>query len=153
MQIDLLQEYIFVVLDIFKENLHNRGISKDNRLEAWLTFLCEDSPEWILKLIEAYPAFERLYQEVYKICRNTEVMIGLFSEELLELDKNTVEFMIDEMQDAIDKLRAQRDEAQVQLDETQTQLDEAYAQNIDLKAQLAQKDILIAELMAAQTKK
>ena len=28
--------------------MHNKGVSKDNRLEAWLTFLCEDDPEWIL---------------------------------------------------------------------------------------------------------
>lgn len=86
-------------------------------MEAWLTFLSEDDPEWILKLIEAYPEFESLYQEIYKVCRNTEVMMGLFSEELLELDKNTVEYMIDEMQNTIDEQKLKIDEQKMQLDE------------------------------------
>ncbi len=118
LQIELLQEYIFVALDIFKKYLHNRGVKKNNELEAWLTFLCEDSPEWILKLIKAYPEFGELYEEVYQICRNTEVMMGLFSEELLEMDKNTVEFMIDEMQDTID---AQKEKLKKQIEEIDKQ--------------------------------
>lgn len=52
--------------------LRDRGVSKDNRLEAWLTFLCEDKPKWILDLIEKYPEFQELYEKVYKLCRNTE---------------------------------------------------------------------------------
>lgn len=103
MQIELLQEYVFICLDIFRKNLHNKGVRENDRLAAWLTFLSEDDPEWILKLMEVYPEFESMYQEVYKLCRDTEVMMGLFSEELAELDKNTVEYMIDEMQAKIDE--------------------------------------------------
>ncbi len=117
LKINLLQEYTFIALDIFKEKLHNKGVDRNNRLEAWLTFLSEDDPEWILKLIEAYPELESLYQEIYKVCRNTEVMMGLFSEELLELDKNTVEYMIDEMQNTIDEQKLQIDEQKMQLNE------------------------------------
>ena len=118
LQIELLQEYIFVALDIFRNYLHNKGVRKNNELEAWLTFLSEDNPEWILKLINNYPEFEELYEEVYRVCRNTEVMMGLFSEELLEMDKNTVDFMIDEMQDTID---AQKEKLKKQIEEIDKQ--------------------------------
>lgn len=101
-KIDLLQEYVFIALDIFRAKLHNNGIETANRLEAWLTFLCEDDPEWVLKLTEVYPEFEMLYGEVYQMCRNTECIMENFSEELAELDKNTVQYMIDELQDMVD---------------------------------------------------
>ena len=116
LQIDLLQEYIFIALDIFKLHLQNKGVSKNNELEAWLTFLSVDEPKWILKLIETHPNFEELYLEIYQACQNTEVMMGLFSEELLEMDKNTVDFMIDEMQDTIDSQAKQIANQQQQLD-------------------------------------
>ena len=132
LQIDLLQEYIFISLDIFKNNLQNKGISKSNELEAWLTFLSVDDSRWILKLIETHPKFKKLYLEIYEACRNTEVFMGLFSKELLELDQNTVDFMIDEMQDTID---AQK----LQIEEQQQQLEEKDALIAKLQKQLAEK--------------
>ena len=139
LQIELLQEYIFIALDIFKKKLHNRGIDKENRLEAWLTFLSEDDPEWILNLIETYPEFKDLYQEVYDVCRNTEDIMGLFSEELLELDKNTVEYMIDEMQNEINETNQQLEEQKHQLRIQRLQLEEKDALIAKLQSQLANK--------------
>lgn len=138
LQIDLLQEYIFISLDIFKNTLQNKGVSKGNELEAWLTFLSVDDPNWILKLIETYPKFKKLYSEIYEACRNTEVFMGLFSKELIELDQNTVDFMIDEMQDTIDAQKIEIDAQAKQLVEQQAQLDE--------------KDALIAKLQKQLTK-
>ena len=102
LKIDLLQDYIFIPLDIFKAHLHNKGVDTNNQLEAWLTFLSEDDPKWILELINKHPEFQKLYQEVYEACQNLEVMMGIFSKELIEMDQNTVDFMIDEMQSTID---------------------------------------------------
>lgn len=100
LQMDLLQEYIFIPLDIFRENLHNNSIKND--FDAWLTFLSTDEPEIIEQLILAYPRFIPMYEDIYEMCRNTERVMGLFSKELQLLDKNTVQLMIDEMQDTID---------------------------------------------------
>ena len=93
---DLLQRYIFIPLDIFINMLHNKGIN--NRLDAWFTFLSSDMPEDIISLIDKYPDFKPLYDEVYSMCLNTEKVMQMFSKELAELDKNTVQYMIDEMQ-------------------------------------------------------
>ncbi|MCI5870383.1 MAG: hypothetical protein MR224_12855, partial [Dorea sp.] len=48
------------------------------------------------------PKFEPIYRDIYEMCLNLERMIEMFSKELAELDKNTVQYMIDEMQDKID---------------------------------------------------
>lgn len=101
LHVNLLQEFIFVPLDIFRKNTQNKSV--DSELEAWLTFLSFDSPEKIVQLIEKYPRFKEMYDEVYEICLNTERVMGMFSKELQELDRNTVQYMIDEMQEEINK--------------------------------------------------
>ena len=102
LKLNLLQEYIFIPLDMFRRKLDNEKGNIKNELEAWLTFLSVDEPKIILNLLEKYPQFDILYRDVYGMCRNTEKVMNMFSKELAELDKNTVQYMIDEMQDTID---------------------------------------------------
>ena len=94
--INMLQKYFFVPLDIFREKVQNKLISIDNKLEAWLSFLSADDPETIITIIQKYPEFKPLYKDMYKMCRNTEYIMRLFSEELEIMDNNTVQLMIDE---------------------------------------------------------
>ena len=128
-KIELLQKYVFLPLDIFANRSHNK-IIKD-KLEAWLTFFSTDRPEEIERLVESYPEFIPMYQNIYNICRNVENVMGLFSEELKILDKNTVMYMIDEMQDTIDEQKAelsQKDEQLSQKDELLSWKDEQLSQ-------------------------
>ena len=101
LKLNLLQKYLFVPLDIFLDSLQYKDIKIQNRLDAWLAFLGSDDPEIIIDIIERYPDFKEMYQQVHDICRNIEEVMGMFSKELLEMDRNTVELMIDEMQDEI----------------------------------------------------
>ena len=41
------------------------------------------------------------------MCLNTEKVMNMFSKELAELDRNTVQYMIDEMQDEIDGMQSE----------------------------------------------
>lgn len=83
-------QYVFITLDIFKKNIHNKITYKfENKLEAWLTFLSEDNLEIILKLIEAYPEFKALYEDGYRLCLNTEEVMRMFSKEPAEM-KSTI---------------------------------------------------------------
>ena len=59
-----------------------------------------------------------MYDEAYMICRNIEEVMDMFSEELYELDKNTVQYMIDEMQDTIDEQKVIIDKQNQTLDKT-----------------------------------
>ncbi|MCD8118264.1 MAG: Rpn family recombination-promoting nuclease/putative transposase [Lachnospiraceae bacterium] len=130
LQIHMPQEFIYIPLDIFREVLHNNGIV--NELEAWLTFLCEDEPEIIGGLIQQYPYFRELYHEVYKLCENLEDIMGYFSEALQEMDRNTVQYMIEEQQAKIEENQAELSLKDAKIEEQQTEL--------------ARKDAKIAEL-------
>lgn len=127
-------------LDIFRDKLYNRGI--ETPLDAWLAFLSVDDPEWIEKLIQQYPGFIPLYEEVYAICKNVERVMGIFSEELQILDRNTVQLMIDDMQDDIDGMKAllgQKDKALLQKDEELLQKDEELLQKDNLVNQQSEE--------------
>lgn len=137
LEMNLLQKYLFVPLDIFQKIQHNKNgeIKIANRLEAWLAFLCMDRPEEIIAIIEKYPDFKDLYSQIYDMCRNIEEVMAMFSKELLEMDRNTVQLMIDDMQKELDETKdelvgtkGKLDEAQGQLDETKGQLDETKGQ-------------------------
>ena len=87
----------------------------------------------ILKLIEQHPEFRSLYEDIYELCRNVEEVMQLFSKELLEMDRNTVKLMIDEMQEELQK--------QGQTIEEQEQTIEEQAREImEQEQKLAEKD-------------
>ena len=138
-KIELLQEFVFIPLDIFSPIRQNKGIN--NKLEAWLTFLGCDEVEVILKLIEKYPDFCPMYQQVYELCCNVEKVMGMFSKELKVLDDNTVQYMIDEMQDKIDKQEEQLVEQKMIISQREANISQK-------EAQLAEQDTLIREQMA-----
>ena len=140
--INLLQEYLFIPLDIFKKNQQNenRSVKIENRLEAWLAFFCMDDPETIIDIIEKYPDFKEMYEQAYDVCRNIEEVMQMFSKELLELDRNTVKLMIDDMQKQIEEkdeqIGCQREELNLK-DEQLSQKDEKLNQKDE---ELSQKD-------------
>lgn len=154
LEMNLLQKYLFVPLDIFQKIQHNKNgeIKIANRLEAWLAFLCMDRPEEIIAIIEKYPDFKDLYSQIYDMCRNIEEVMAMFSKELLEMDRNTVQLMIDDMQKELDETKdelvgtkgkldeakGQLYKAQGQLDETKGQLDEARNEVELLRRKLAE---------------
>ena len=137
LKLELLQDYTFIALDIFRKNLQNKGIS--NQLDAWLTFLSVDEPETIVNLITTFPQFKPMYNEVYQLCRNTEKVMEMFSKELQELDRNTVQYMIDEMQDMINaqkgQIETQQDTIATQQGKIDAQQDTIYAQQGKIDAQ------------------
>ena len=132
LELELLQKYVFIPLDIFRGIYHN---NLRNKTEAWLTFLSTDEPEIIIELISQYPEFKEMYEEIYVMCQNVEKVMEMFSKELIQLDRNTVQYMIDEMQDTID---VQKETIDTQKDEIETmkqQLQSVMAQIEQLKKQ------------------
>lgn len=144
LKLELLQRYVFIPLDIFIKCQQNKDIS--GKQEAWLTLLACDGPERIMALIEKYPEFRQIYEEGYEICRNTERVMEMFSKELYELDRNTVQYMIDEQQDTIDvqketigvqeeEIRVQKERISAQKEEIRTQEEEIRARKEEIRAQ------------------
>ena len=104
---------------MFLKIMHNtdqkgNGRPVRNRLEAWLLFLCSDKPEDILALIESYPDFRAMYEQ---ICQNVERIMGFFSEELRIMDRNLVQFMVDDMSQQLEEQAVQLKEQEQQIKE------------------------------------
>lgn len=140
--INLLQEYLFIPLDIFKKNQQNenRSVKIENRLEAWLAFFCMDDPETIIDIIEKYPDFKEMYEQAYDVCRNIEEVMQMFSKELLELDRNTVKLMIDDMQKQIEEKDEQLNQKDEQLNQKDEQIRELDEQLRQLDEQIKQSE-------------
>ena len=101
----------------------------ETEVEAWLTFLSTDDPDRLISLFTEYPEFKPLYEDVYRLCRNTEEVMHMFSEELAILDKNTVQYMIDEMQVELDRKDSELAEKDSRLAESARQLEEQKRQS------------------------
>ena len=133
------QKFVYITLDIFREKQQNEGDSINNKLEAWLTFFCRDEPEMILKLIRKYPEFKPLYADIYELCRNMEDIMQIFSKELLEMDRNTVKLMIDEMQEEIEKQKEEIREKDEVLKQKDKEVEDAKQRIKELEKQLGEK--------------
>ncbi|MBD5505770.1 MAG: hypothetical protein HDR09_19030, partial [Lachnospiraceae bacterium] len=90
-------------------------------------------------LMETYPEFREIYEEGYEICRNVERVMEMFSKELYELDRNTVQYMIDEMQDTIDAQKGELDKQKGELDKQKDELNKQ-------KEELDERNRTITEL-------
>lgn len=116
----------------------NKGVH--SKLEAWLTLFAVDEPDIIIELIKVYPEFREIYEEAYNICRNVEEVMTMFSRELHELDKNTVQYMIDEMQDTIDAQKGMID-SQKDIIDTQQNVIDTQKSRIDEMQRAIEKNI------------
>ena len=110
LSMELLHNYIFIPLDIFRKKHQNEDISTE--LDAWLTFLSTEEPDEIMRLCDAFPFFKDIYRHIYEICQNTEDVMGFFSEALAELDRNTVDYMIDELKRSNEQLQDKNEQLQ-----------------------------------------
>ena len=143
LELELLQKYVFIPLDIFRGIYHN---NLRNKTEAWLTFLSTDEPEIIIELISQYPEFKEMYEEIYVMCQNVEKVMEMFSKELIQLDRNTVQYMIDEMQDTID---VQKEELEAKQETIDTQKGELEAKQNQLNQKEEELETMKHQLQLA----
>ena len=108
-------------------------------MDAWLNFFSSDDPEIIIEICEKYPDFKEMYHEIYVICRNLEGVMTMFSEELRQLDKNTVRLMIDDLQNELDQAQGMLDLKQEELDQKKEELDQKKEELDQKKEELDQK--------------
>lgn len=123
LEMELLQKYLFIPLDIFRKNQHNR--ERNNKRDAWLTLFSSDDPDTIMELLEDYPEFQDIYREGYQICLNIEKVMEMFSEELYMLDRNTEKYMFEEMQKELTEMQSNLAETQSSLAEMTDKYDQS----------------------------
>ena len=118
-----LLNFIYIPLDIFLNIPHNEL----TELDAWLYFLSSSNPLHIQQIIEKYPFFRELYQDIINFRFHPKELISMYSEALAIADRNTIKYMIDELKQ--------------ELKETESELSKK-------DAALAEKDAEIARLTA-----
>ena len=140
LELELLQEYVMIPLDIFHETMQNKPI--ETLLEAWLIFLSSDNPERIIELITKYPKFKPLYETLYRMCQNVEGIMGFFSEELKIMDRNLAAYMVEEQQKEleenkklIEESRKEVEESRKEVEESRKEVEEAKAEAEEAKAE------------------
>ena len=124
LKLNLLQEYFLIALDVFCQNgytddknsdaleteliaTHNNipetgfatnDLSMDS-LEGWLSILIAETMADVERVMRRYPWSEPIFREMSAYVNNPEEVILMFSEALKIADRNTVKYMIEELQD------------------------------------------------------
>ena len=121
-----------ISLNVFSENKY--PMDKNNRVTTWLSLLATRNVDDLTEILAVYPWLEAIYQDMASYLHKPEEVLTMFSDALKILDHNTVQYMIDEMQNTIDDQKAQ--------------LNDAHSQLADKDSQLADKDSLINDQAA-----
>ncbi|MBQ8627440.1 MAG: PD-(D/E)XK nuclease family transposase [Agathobacter sp.] len=143
-KLNLLTNLVYISLDTF----HSVSQNIDSNIEAWLTFLSSDKPEDIMKLVEKYPEFKDCYRDIIMFRKRPEELMNMFSEALIQMDKNTVKYMIEEQQKEIEENKRLLEESQRELEENKKELEESQKRLAESEAVIAEKDAVIAALQA-----
>lgn len=147
LQLNMLQEFVMIPLDIFHKIKDNNTI--DNKLDAWLTFLSDDRPDKIVELISEFPEFKPMYETLYQMCQNVERVMEMFSEELRIMDRNTVKYMIEEQQQEIE---SQQKEIESQQQEIESQQQEIESQQQEIRDLSEKLEVVNGELAQERRK-
>ena len=130
--VNILSNLTYISLDTFsnvRENINNK-------MDAWLTFLSSDKPEDIISLVEKYPEFKECYQDITAFRKKPKELIDMFSEALLEMDKNTAKYMIEEQQRELEEQKLELEENKKILEENKKELEKKDKQIEDMAAQI-----------------
>lgn len=133
-----LPKQIYIPLDIFRKNVHNKPI--ETPLEAWLTLLSDTSLSRVAELIQKFPDFADIYREVFELRIHPKELMTMFSEILYEGDRNMERLMINDMMEELKTLKENVEAAKSELDQTASELTQKTAELTQKTAELAQKD-------------
>ena len=108
LNMELLQEYYLVALDVFQKIPYSEGEKSEQR--AWLSLLTTENLEDAERLIEDYPWLKEIYQEIAMLHRKPEEVLGMWSEALRMLDENTLKYYVEELEEKLQQVTKEKDE-------------------------------------------
>ncbi len=118
LEIKTLEGIYLVALDEFRNIAYHKENSK---LAGWLSLLVTESTDDAEQLIKEYPWLEEIYREIASIRGNLGGVIEMYSDMLLELDRNTMQYMIDVQNE---KLEMQQEKIETQQEKIERQLEQ-----------------------------
>ena len=151
LQLPSLSHITYISLDTF----NSMGQNIVTELDAWLTFFSCTDGEHIVRLVQEYPKFLEYYKDIAVFRTKPKELIYMFSEALEILDRNTANYMIDELAQEVKSVKEELDSAKSELDSAKSELDSAKKESMikdnlidNQKKELASKDEEIAKLKA-----
>ena len=185
LKLNLLQEYFLIALDVFGQNGYTDGKNSDaleteliathknvletdlatddlsmDSLDGWLSILTAETMADVERVIRRYPWSEAIFREMSAYVNRPEEVILMFSEALKIADRNTVKYMIEELQDRAtqaEEKQKQAEENQRLAEDKQKQAEEKQKQEAQMRkqaeAELQHSREEIAQLKALLAKK
>ena len=137
LKLELLQEYCLIALDVFRKIPYPKIKNERN---GWISLLALESVEEIEVLHQDYPWLSDICREMEGYMHKPEEVLDMFSEALRILDRNTVQYMIEEQQEQLAKQKQQLEEKDMQLEQKDIQLEQMNQEIERLKQLLAEKN-------------
>ena len=144
LSLNFLQEYYLIALDVFQKSEYAKHKDSDDHLAGWLSFFCTENTEDAEALCEIYPWLSDLYVEMARFELSKE-LIGMFSEMLREMDRNTIRYMVDDMNQKIENgkvelagLKETYAQTKAELAETEDELTEVKGKLTEVKGKLTE---------------
>ena len=96
---------MFIPLDVYRKKIHNKAI--ETELEAWLGFLAFDDLERIWEISRYDLVFGEMYHELSEFRRKPKEVLGMFSEAMLQLDRNDAKYYAETLRKKAEALEAE----------------------------------------------
>lgn len=132
LNLELLQEFCLIALDVFREVSYAKDRSEQS---GWLSLLITEDVQAAEKLQQIYPWLREIYREMADYLNSPKEVLSMFSEALRIMDRNTVQYMIEEQQKEIEN---QKQDIESQLQKIMEQREEIESQQIEIKNQQAE---------------
>ena len=75
-----------------------------------------------MRIIERYPDFREIYEEIAQFQVKPEELVGMYSKALEILDRNTVQYMIEEQKQEIEEQKQEIEEQQREIEERKREI-------------------------------
>ena len=118
------------------DTFNSMGQNIVTELDAWLTFFSCTDAEHIVRLVQKYPKFLEYYKDIAVFRTKPKELIYMFSEALEILDRNTANYMIDELAQEVKSVKEELDLAKSELDSAKSELDSAKSELDSAKSEL-----------------
>ena len=149
LELDSLSHITYISLDTF----NSLGQNISTELDAWLTFFSCTDAEHIVSLVQKYPKFLEYYKDIAVFRTKPKELVYMFSEALEILDRNTANYMIDELaqevkvaKEALDSTKSELDSTKSELDSAKSELDSERKASAAKDDQIESKDKQIADM-------
>ena len=143
LELDMLQEYYIVNLDIFKNSAYTKDKSK---LSGWLRFLTTEDMADVEEVIQSYPWLHEVYEDVAGYMREPKEVLVMCSKTLREMDEGAMRLYWDQVHEQLRETEKKCLEAEERYVETEKKCAETEKKCAETEKKCAETEKKCAEM-------